>query len=275
MLQKFIVFSLFLILASCASKKEVAMSEKAELYYTSGTQCLVDKRYTEALQFLTKAKEIDPANPKILNNLGMAYYLKGHRDLAVKTIEHAIDIDPKNTDARSNLAAIAMKEENYDRAETLLKEVLSDLLYDKQTITYYNLGIVALKKNQTAVAKDFFKKSLAEDSSYCPSHFKLGVFAYQNRQFKKALRSFKDASLGVCYQDPSPTYYQALTLIEMGQFDDARIKLSEIDSRFPKSEYAAKARMKLMNISHLETKHNNNSTPTFQANGSKMESPEF
>ena len=66
--------------------------------------------------------------------------------------------------------------------------------------------------------------------------------------------------------------YQALTQMEMGSFDDARIKLNEVDTRFPKSEYAAKARMKIMNISNLESKHKNQ---TYQANGSKMESPEF
>ncbi len=272
MLQKFLILSLFSFLAACASKKETVMNKKAELYYTSGTQSLVDKRYTEALQFLIKARDISPEDPKILNNLGMAYYLKGHRDLAIKTIEHAIQLDEKNTDAKSNLAAIALKENDYDYAEKLLNQVLKDLVYDKQTITYYNLGIIALKKNEPSKAKELFEKSIAEDSNYCPSHFRLGVFAYQSRKFKKALESFKDASMGVCYQDPAPTYYQAITLIELGKFDDARIKLNEVDNRFPRSEYAAKSRMKLMNITSLENKYNN---PTFQANGSKMESPEF
>jgi type IV pilus assembly protein PilF len=273
MLQKFFILGFILMLASCSTtKKEVVMSEKAELYYSSGTQNLLDQRYTEALQFLTKANEISPNNPKILNNLGMAYYLKGHRDLAVKTIEHALQLDDGNTDARSNLAAIAMKENDYPRAEQLLNEVLKDLVYDKQAITYYNLGIVYLKRNDPAKAKEYFMKSIAEDSSYCPSHFRLGVFSYQKRKFKEALDSFKEASMGVCYQDPSPIYYQAITLIEMGNFDEARIKLNEVDSRFPKSEYSSKARMKLMNITHLENKYNNQ---TYQATGSKMESPEF
>jgi Tfp pilus assembly protein PilF len=115
----------------------------------------------------------------------MAYYLKGHRDLAIKTIEHAIQLDEKNTDAKSNLAAIALKENDYDYAEKLLNQVLKDLVYDKQTITYYNLGIIALKKNEPSKAKELFEKSIAEDSNYCPSHFRLGVFAYQSRKFKK------------------------------------------------------------------------------------------
>lgn len=272
MLQKFFMISLLFALAACSSKKETVMSKKAELYYTSGTQSLIDQRYTEALQFLTKANEINPDDPKILNNLGMAYYFKGHRDLALQTIEHAIKVDDKNSDARSNLAAIAMKENDYPRAEQLLKEVLKDLVYDKQTVTYYNLGIIALRRNEISQAKEYFVKSLNEDPSYCPSHFRLGVFFYQSRQFKKALDSFKEASMGVCYQDPAPIYYQALTQMEMGSFDDARIKLNEVDARFPKSEYAAKARMKIMNISNLESKHKNQ---TYQANGSKMESPEF
>lgn len=276
MLQKLFILGLFFVLASCASKKkELVMTKKAELYYTSGTQALYEKRYTEALQFLTMANETEKNNPLILNNLGMAYYFKGHKDLALKTIESAIEVDEKNTDAKSNLAAIAMEEKNYDYAEQLLKEVLKDLVYDKQATTYYNLGIVAMNKNDPMKAKDYFQKSITEDENYCPSHFRLGIFSYQNRQFKKALDSFKNASMGVCYQDPAPIYYQALTLIEMRQFDDARIKLSDVDARFPKSEYAAKARMKLMNITQIENRHNNTNHPAYQANGSKMESPEF
>jgi len=276
MLQKLSILALFFILTSCASKKTAPqMSKGAEIYFNSGTQSLMDQRYTEALQHLTKANELDPGNSQIMNNLGMAYYLKGHRDLGVRTIEEVIELDPKNSDAKSNLAAIAMKENDNAKAEKLFNDVLKDLVYDKQAITNYNLGILAMRRHDTAQAKTFFQKSIVEDNNYCPSQFRLGVFSLEERKLKKALSYFRDASMGVCYQDPSPTYYQALTLIELKRFDEARLKLNEVETRFPRSPYAQKSRQKMSQITQMELKHSDSNNNTFHANGSKMESPEF
>lgn len=272
MLQKYFMVLLLILVSACSSQKQITMNKKAELYYSSGTQALIGQRYTEALQYLSKANDLNPKHPDILNNLGMAYYFKDHKKLAVETINKAIEIDKNNSDAKSNLAVIAMKEGENKKAEALLQDILKDLVYDKQAITYYNLGILSMQKKDMFQAREYFTKSILEDSTYCPSHFRLGMFSYQERKFKKAMEYFRDASMGVCYQDPAPAYYQALTFIEMRKFDDARIKLAEVETRFPRSNYAQKARQKIMNLSDIES-HSNNKL--YHAGGSKMESPEF
>src|SRR5665647_1123166 len=220
-----------LILSSCASKKDSLNQKQANLYFGAGTQSLIDQKYTDALASLLKANELDPDNSQILNNLGMAYYFKGERDLAVTNLNQALKIDEKNSDARVNLASIYYKDGNYDQAEKIYKVVLQDLTYDKQARTLYNLGVMQLQvRKNMASAENYFLKSIKEDENYCPSHFQMGIIHYKQGSFNKALRNFKNASLGTCYESPASHYYQALTLTELHRYEDAHLKFAEIDT---------------------------------------------
>ncbi len=261
-----------LILMSCSSKKDDLRLKQAGLYFGAGTQSLMEKEYTEALKNLLQANSMDPNNPEILNNLGMAYYFKGEKDLAIKHLNLALKYNPDSSDAKVNLASILFKDKNFREAERLYKLVLKDLTYDKQARTLFNLGIIELQaKDDSVAAENYFKKSLKEDENYCPSYFQLGLVQYNRRQFNTALKNFKEAGMGNCYEAPAPHYYQALTLIELRQFDEARIKLDEIETRFKKSSFAIKAREKILELNQIETKKSNVS----HASKTMLESPDF
>lgn len=261
-----------MILTSCSSKKDDLRLKQAGLYFGAGTQSLMEKEYTEALKNLLQANSMDPNNPEILNNLGMAYYFKGEKDLAVKHLKLALKINPDSSDAKVNLASIFFKDKNYSEAERLYKLVLKDLTYDKQARTLFNLGIIEFEaKNDLIAAENYFKRSLKEDSNYCPAYFQLGLTQFKRRQFNNALKNFKEAGMGSCYETPAPHYYQALTQIELRQFDDARIKLDEIETRFKKSNFAIKAREKILELNQIETKKSNDS----HASKTMLESPDF
>lgn len=260
------------LLASCSSKKDSVAEKKAELFFGAGTQNLVAKEYTEALKNFMEANKLDPDNSDILNNMGMAYYFKGELDLAIQTLKRSLQLNKNNSDAKINLASIYYNEKNYAEAERLYKKVLLDLTYDKQARTYFNLGILEaqIKKNQVA-AENYFKKSIAEDDNYCPSYFQLGMIQYNRRQFNSALRNFKEASMGSCYELPAPHYYQALTFTELKRYDEARAKLEEIDARFKESVYAVKARTKAVELRDIE----NRKPIESHASRKVLESPDF
>jgi type IV pilus assembly protein PilF len=261
-----------LLLTSCASKTDAKKAREIELYFGAGTQALMDKEYTEALRNLLKANELSPNSSEILNNLGMAYYFKGEKELALRTLNKSIKINEKNSDARMNLASIYYSEGDYDAAEKAYKIILKDLTYQKQARTYFNLGLMELsiRKNVKA-AENYFQRSVKEDDNYCPSYHHLGLIQYSRRDYVNALTNFKEATLGVCYEYPAPHFYQALTLIELNQIDEARMKLVEVDTRFKKSIYSEKARAKNAELNSLEQKK------AFETHASRnvLETPEF
>jgi len=266
-----LMLSLF-ILVSCSSKNNV-QAKQASLYFGAGTQSLMAKNYTEALTSLIKANELDPDNAEILNNLGMAYYFKGEKDLAVKHLNKALEINKDNSDAKNNLASIYFKAGNIALAERLYQEVLKDLTYDKQARTFYNLAMIEMQaKKNNSTAEVYFKKSIKEDESFCPSYFQLGIIQYGRKQFNGALKNFKEASMGTCYESPAPHFYQALALIQTGKIDEARIKLDEVESRFKKSVFAVKARTKSLELNEMQVKPHSEARNSSQ---NVYESPEF
>jgi type IV pilus assembly protein PilF len=266
-----LVFS-FILLSSCASKNDLK-AKQAGLYFGAGTQSLMSKNYTAALTSLLKANELDPDNSEILNNLAMAYYFKGEEDLAIKHLDKALKINKNNSDSKINLASIHYRAGKISLAETLYKEVLRDLTYDKQARTFYNLGLIELEnKKNTVAAVNYFEKSMKEDENYCPSSFQLGLIHYNHKQYNKALRVFKEASLGTCYDSPEPHYYQALSMVKLGKYTDARLKLSEISTKFKKSVFAVKAKSLMTEINDIETRNKSEAAHAFKTT---LESPDF
>ncbi|MGZ3807639.1 MAG: tetratricopeptide repeat protein, partial [Bacteriovorax sp.] len=213
------------LLASCASNElaeKTVDQKKAELYYGQGTNDLVQKNYAQALINLVKAKELDPRDSQTRNNLGMAYYFREQPELAEKELLKAIDLDKKNTDALANLGSIYMEENRLKEAHALFDQVVQDLTYTNQFRNYYNLAILSLKEGDRKSAFLYLNKSVKEREDYCQAHFKLCELYTEEYKFKEALSSFKESSKGTCVAEPAPLYQQALVLMNLNRFEEAK-----------------------------------------------------
>ena len=152
-----------LTLFSCSSNSKDKLSEeekKARIYFSYGTNALISKDYTTALDNFLKCAKINDQDSLLQNNLGMTYYFKGRNDLAIDHLEKAIDLDPKNSDARNNLASIYYTQKKYTEAKEQFNLVLANLVYKHQYRTQYNLGLIAIKENEFELAKVHFGKSI-------------------------------------------------------------------------------------------------------------------
>jgi Tfp pilus assembly protein PilF len=271
--KKVLIFLVLMTAVACSSSRKNEKNQAA-LYFGAGTQSLMSQQYTEALTNLLKANQLDPDNSEILTNLAMAYYFKGEKETAIRYLKRSVELDGSNSDAKVNLASIHYHDGNIAKAEQTYKEVLRDLTYDKQARTFYNLGVLELeKKNNSVAAENYFRKSLKEDDNYCPSYYQIGLMQFKRKQFHLALKSFKDATLGTCNESAISHYYQALTLTELKRFSEARMKYDEIDSRFRNSDYAEKARKKLIELNFVEK--NTLNMDEGHASRKLLESPDF
>ncbi len=264
--------ALLTLLVACASKQDKINKKQAELHFGAGTQALINRDYNSALSNLMKANELRPGQADVLVNLAMAYYFKGHKDLAIRSLNEALKIEPKNSDALVNLASLHYERNNFSEAERLYKKVLEDLTYDKQARTYFNLSLIeSEKKKNFSAAEKYLLLSIKENANYCPAHMKLGLLKYQQRRFTQSLDAFKDAALGTCYDDPSPHYYQGLALERLGRLGEARMKFEEVVNRFPSAPITASARTKVIEL--------RNHSPELQTSSNqlqtKLNSPEF
>jgi type IV pilus assembly protein PilF len=252
---KYLLVVTLLMLTSCATQVGQSKEErKAEIYYQQGTSNLVKRNFTRALKDLLEAAKLNPKDSGIQNNLGMAFYFKKNVSKAKQHIIRSLELDPANTDARSNLASIYMEQGDYQNATLQYSKILKDLTYEKQFKTYYNLGIMSLKTRNNKRAVSYFTKSIEENKNYCPSHFQLGMIKYKAGYYKQSLVDFKNATKGVCVNNPAPHYYLGLSYMEAGIPSQAREKFEYVIEKHGKTKYGTLSQIK---ISSLKSKSTN------------------
>ncbi len=247
-----LIFLASMMLISCASNKDKAIAKKADIHYTYGTEELFNKNYTQAITHLLKAAELDPENDKVHNNLAMAYYFKDEKEMAIKHIKKALEINPKNTDSLVNLASLYFEEGDMQKAEKIYLDSLKDLTFEKHARTYYNLGLIEVKRHNIVKGRAFLEKSLKQSEDFCPSWLQLGMLDLQTKKPKDAAKKFHQARMGSCSNDPAPLYWHAVALIDSKEYLNARMKLDELETRFGNTEYSRMAQQKLTEITLLE-----------------------
>ncbi len=252
-MEKWFVVGLLMVLISSCSTPDVNTEKsvelkKAELYYSQGTNDLVQKKYQDALINLLKASEFDPKDSQIRNNLGMAYYFREKPELAIKELQKSIELDPKNSDARVNLGSIYLEKNLLKEAKAQYEVVAQDLTYRNQFRNFYNLSLLALRIGDRAEAYEYLDKSIKEKEDYCQAHFKLGELYMEEYKFTQALTSFQESSKGTCVSEPAPHYQQALALINLNRFEEARIKLKMLMEKHGKTRFYSLSQIQLKKI---------------------------
>ncbi len=241
----FFVLFIFLVVSCSSNKEQKTLTKKAELYYGHGTDYLIAKKYSKALEFLLKASELEPKNSKVINNLGMAYYFKNQHSTAIELLKKSIKLDPKNSDAKNNLASIYFDLKQYDKAKELYLQVKNDLIYEHQYRTYYNLALIAERKGNYQRMITLLENSAKEREDYCPAYLKLGKFYLNQQRYSQAIKNFRTGSGGVCYKHPNATYFLGLSWEKISETQKAINKYMEVISTFPKSDFSKLARRRL------------------------------
>lgn len=244
----------FTTLIACSSNNKFSESEKkADIFYQSGTQNLVSKKYTEALNDFLEALKLDPKNSEIHNNLGMTYFFKNELNLAMMHLKKSIELDPKNMDPVNNLASLYFTKGNYPEAKINYEKILKDLTYQNQFRTYYNLGLIEFVQKNRPKARELFNKAIADNENYCPAYFQLGSLDFEEQNYQSAYDNFKNAGIGECINNAAEAnYYQALTSWKLGNTERAKLKFIDITKRFPKSPTATRAQMQLERLEKIE-----------------------
>lgn len=275
----FLIVLVSLVTASCASSNNSELTveqKKAEVYYAQGTTDLVGKNYQKALTNLLTAKNFNPDDSKIRNNLGMAYYFREQYALAEEELKASINLDEKNSDARLNLGSLYMSKKRYKEARVQFEKVTKDLTFANQYRNYYNLAVLSLAEGDRKEAFAFLEKSLKEKEDYCQAHFKLGELYAEEYRFKQALDSFRESGKGTCVSEPAPHYQQALALLNLGRETEAKRKFQEVMEKFSSTNFSTLASLQIKKINNNVDENTKQATQTEVIRGTQSaETPNF
>lgn len=233
-------------LTACAgSQDRLDDRQKAETARKLGEAYLLEENYTAALGELLKAKELNPEDPILYNDLGICYMKKKLLPDAIIHFKKAIALKPSYAPARNNLGSAYMALEEYDAAIAVFKEITKDALYATPHFPLFNLGNAYFEKGDYNTALAYYKKALDIQPDFVYALARVGRTYLRINQPRLALR-YLEPALKLAPKLVEVHYYLAEAYLMTGNVDQARASyLTVIDMAPRDSDLSQNARQRL------------------------------
>ncbi len=136
---------------------------KAKKLSDSGAELYRKEQYDGALELFESALELDPKNPYIAGNIGMAYLMKGDYDKAIEYERKAIDSDPLSIHFHRTLGFMQLEQGNFRGALLNLNKI--EHIDSKYKGMYFGIGQAHQGLGEYDKAIDAYKTYLKDHKS--------------------------------------------------------------------------------------------------------------
>jgi Tfp pilus assembly protein PilF len=158
------------------------MNNRAAEVMVSGD---VDRAYW----FARAALETDPGFANAANTLGVIYIKRNHLAPAERAMRYALQLDPDNVSALSNLSGILAAEGRTAEAQELSGRLAR--IQRHPPFQFYDRGMEAMQAGQFHEAARLFEKALSQRPYDVPSHFALAVAAAHLGDMRRARKQLE------------------------------------------------------------------------------------
>lgn len=134
---------------------------------------MIRKRYLEAIDYYTRAVDLDPENPVLLNKLGIAYHQLLRLDDAQEFYERATEAEEDYANAWNNLGAVRYAQEDYGAAIRYYRRALR--LDPARAAIRSNLGTAYFAREEYDDAFQQYRLALLLDAEVFEHHSLFGV----------------------------------------------------------------------------------------------------
>jgi type IV pilus assembly protein PilF len=156
-----------------------AHAELAMGYYERGQMDV-------ALQELTEATKLDPANPKIYNVYGLIYATLGEDAKAAQNFRKALDLAPTDSEFRQNWGWYLCTHGQAKDAIPEFEMAARNPLYKTPEVALINAGRCATSLGENQRAEGFFKRALSISPGNPQAAFSLSQLAYKEGRLGEA-----------------------------------------------------------------------------------------
>lgn len=202
--------------ASIPIKQKYLSHRDARLLTKLGTSQLLGNvnRYNKALNFLLKAKEIDPENASIYLALGDVYARKNDMQNALASFNKALSLDPTSPVAKIKIGNIYLRASSLNAARPYLDEARQ--IDSTFAPVYRELGELYTMAGQFNLAKSNFRKFLDLSGDNIPAKIQYAKALFRTKDFSNALttlqeilvvdksRNYLNRLAGYCCYDKKP-----------------------------------------------------------------------
>lgn len=127
-----------------------------------GSVMAAQKRWKEALEYLSDALEREPLNPAILADLALVYENMGEAEKALKALRHALGLAPRKAVLYERMSSVLSAMGRFDEARDLLRKAM---VLDARRVDVYHhlLGKMYEKQGQWQKAAGEHQQAKAEN----------------------------------------------------------------------------------------------------------------
>lgn len=145
--------------------------ETAASLNDSGIVLTEANRPSDAIPLFQKALILEPGNPLLWLNLGIAQHRLGEYDEAEESLERCRAIDDDCAEAWSSLGLLHYERERYDEAEACYRGALAR--DDTVASCWNNLGVLYFVEGGYGEARECFERAVTLDPLYYDGLFNL------------------------------------------------------------------------------------------------------
>jgi tetratricopeptide (TPR) repeat protein len=142
----------------------------------------------QAVTDLERAAHLNPADPSVISNLGMAYRLAGDLPRAIRDLARAASLQPTSLLHLQNLALTYDEAGLYDRAEVIWQKL------NYSPVDMIHLGEQSRAAGNPQVALQFYCRAARIDASLADPWYYQGLVADSTRNWAEAQRLYERAS---------------------------------------------------------------------------------
>jgi tetratricopeptide (TPR) repeat protein len=207
------------------------MDPSEENLFEWGSELLVHRTYEPAIQVFETASQRYPGSPRLMIGLGMAYYLRGKYDEAVKALLAAADLNP--SDPRCYLFLSKAYDSSPNQADEVIQRFrgFAEIQPHNARAQYYYA--MSLWKGKRAEDPGFdlkqveslLQKSITLDQNLPEAHVQLGNLYADQHEYAKSIPEYVRA-LELDPNLPDAHYRLGQDYVRTGQKDRAQAELA-------------------------------------------------
>jgi Tfp pilus assembly protein PilF len=200
-------------ISACGPAQTRVDADASEKRYLLGADYFQKGMVGPALEELLKAVQLNPDNPDAHNLLGLVFLRKGaeSEELATRAqclkgeelkleqqemdqqfkkaeeqFQKAAVLKSDFSEARNNLAVVAIHFGRYDDAVALEEKALANIVYREPFAAQGNLGMAYLGKHDYPRAAKALRQALFEQPKFCVGRYRLAKVYYEQHEWDRA-----------------------------------------------------------------------------------------
>ncbi|MBI3592903.1 MAG: tetratricopeptide repeat protein [Nitrospirae bacterium] len=201
------------------TKASEIVPDAAKIVHNFGELYLAKGDVDRAIEFFKESTNKNPMFVKSYNALGEIYENMGDLESAIKYYEMAHEISPANTDRLIALTKLFYKTGETEKAETILKDAVSDVRQDVSTSGHL-MGEMYLAKNENEKALEMLAKAHKKNPSDTSIMQSLAEAYRKLSQPEQALEVYREI-LSITPDNSNVYYNIGKTYLEMGNKAEA------------------------------------------------------